>query len=81
MGIIYIRNKHYLKAALQFIKATQLDKYFILGSNTFIAYYHLGAVYEMIGQTENAVTFYQKCGDYILAKERLALIKQTSDPT
>ena len=81
MGIIYIRNKYYLKAALQFIKATQLDKYFILGSNTFIAYYHLGAVYEMIGQTENAVTFYQKCGDYILAKERLALIKQTSDPT
>ena len=72
MGTVYIRNGHYMKAALQFIKATQAEKFFTLGTNSFRAYYHLGAVYEMIGQLDNAILFYQKCGDYDLAKERLA---------
>lgn len=77
MGTIYIRNKHYMKAALQFIKATQAEKFFTLGTNSFRAYYHLGAVYEMIGQPENALLFYEKCGAYDLAQERIKFLKES----
>lgn len=71
MGLIYIRNKFYLKAALQFIKATSLEKFFTLGTNSFIANFNLGAVYEMIGNPEMALVFYQKCGDYPKAIARI----------
>ena len=77
IGTVYIRNEHYMKAALQFIKATQTEKFFTLGTNSFRAYYHLGAVYEMIGQPENALIFYEKCGAYDLAQERIKFLKES----
>lgn len=77
MGVIYMRNGHYMKAALQFIKATQAEKFFTLGTNSFRAYYHLGAVYEMIGQPENALLFYEKCGAYDLAQERIKFLRES----
>lgn len=77
IGTVYIRNEHYMKAALQFIKATQAEKFFTLGTNSFRAYYHLGAVYEMIGQPENALLFYEKCGAYDLAQERIKFLKES----
>lgn len=77
MGTVYIRNGHYMKAALQFIKATQTEKFFTLGTNSFRAYYHLGAVYEMIGQPENALLFYEKCGAYDLAQERIKFLRES----
>ena len=77
IGTVYIRNEHYMKAALQFIKATQTEKFFTLGTNSFRAYYHLGAVYEMIGQPENALLFYEKCGAYDLAQERIKFLKES----
>lgn len=77
MGTVYIRNENYMKAALQFIKATQTDQFFTLGTNSFRAYYHLGVVYEMIGQPENALLFYEKCGSYDLAQERIQFLQKT----
>ena len=75
MGTIYLRHKDYMKAAMQFVKATTTERYFTLGANSFIAYYHLGVVNELLGQKEQAVTFYQLSGDYPPAVERLQAIK------
>ena len=76
MGTIYLKHKNYMKAALQFIKATTTEQYFTFGSNSFIAYYHLGVVYEMIGQPAMAMDFYRQCGDYEPAKERIKVITE-----
>lgn len=76
MGVIYLRNKYYMKAALQFIKATTTTNFFTLGTNSFIAYYHLGAVYEMIGKPDMALDFYRQCGDYKKAVERIKILTE-----
>lgn len=76
MGTIYLRRKNYMKAALQFIKATTTEKYFTLGANSFIAFYHLGVVYELIGKPDMALDFYKQCGDYEPASERIKLITE-----
>lgn len=76
MGTAYLRNKQYVKAALQFIKATTTERFFTLGANSFIAFYHLGVVYEMLGQYDMSLDFYKQCGDYAPALERMKLITE-----
>lgn len=76
MGTAYLRNQNYLKAALQFVKATTTERFFTLGANSFIAFYHLGVVYEMLGKRDMALDFYKQCGDYPAALERIKLLTE-----
>lgn len=80
LGFLYMetgRTDDILKAALHFIQATNCHKWKTLGSNSFLAYYNLGILYEMIGNREMAILFHQKAGDYSGSIERLKLLLQT----
>ncbi len=75
MGFIYMKSGNYLKSALHFIKATTLNDFFVEGTNSFLAFHHLGVVYEMIGNKEMALMFYEKAGDYPKAVEQVKRLK------
>ena len=79
MGYIYMKNGNYLKAALNFIKATTLTEFKVEGTNSFLAYYHLGITYEMIGNAEMALMFYEKAGNYPKAIAQVERLKKTPE--
>ncbi|MDE7280287.1 MAG: hypothetical protein K2N36_00915, partial [Ruminiclostridium sp.] len=75
MGNIYL-NLHEpqpLKAMMEYVKASQAPEHREEGANTFIPYYNMGLVNEMMGNAEAAISFYQKSAayDYPFAVERL----------
>lgn len=71
MGVAYLNSNQPLKAMMEFIKATQCPIVHDEGSNTYLPYYNMGLVNEILGNLPSAIDFYKKCGDYSLAKERL----------
>lgn len=71
MGLIYLRNGQYMKALLEFIKATTFETAHVTGANTFIPSYNIGLINEMMGEKEMALVHYRKCGDFPLALEKI----------
>lgn len=76
MGIIYLRNGLVEAAADEFLKATSMVNYHVEGTNTFIPFYNLGCINEVIGNTDIAIELYEKCGDFPNAKDRLLELKK-----
>ncbi len=78
MGNIYLNQKppQPLKAMMEYVKASQSPNHREEGSNTYIPYYNMGLVNEMLGNAEAAISFHQKSAayDYPLAIERLAAL-------
>ena len=73
MGVAYLNTNQPLKAMMEFVKATQCPNVSNEGSNTYIPYYNMGLVNEMLGNAESAISFYKKSAEYEypLALERL----------
>lgn len=71
MGLIYMNNERFEDAVREFIKATGHRECRNSGANSYAAYYNIGVIYECLGQTDEARTYYKKCGDYEPAKKRL----------
>lgn len=76
IGYIYMKAGNYMQSALNFIKATTLSEYLVLGTNSFLAHYHLGVVYEMIGNKEMALMFYKKAGTFPKAAEQVLRLEK-----
>lgn len=78
MGNIYLNltNPQPLKAMMEYVKASQCPEAQEEGANTFIPYYNMGLINEMLGNIPAAVNFYQKSAayDYPLAIERLTIL-------
>ena len=74
MGIIYLRNGLVAQAIQEFTTATTMELARVEGTNSFIPHYNLGCIYEVLGNTRQAITHYQACQDFSLAKERLQLL-------
>lgn len=74
MGLIYMNNGLFDKAISEFRKATTFKSCSIEGSNSYLANYNIGVIYECTGNTKVARNFYQKCRNYEPAKARLALL-------
>jgi len=70
MGLIYMNNALFDKAIQEFKKATAYASSTVEGVNSFLAYYNIGVIYECLGQTKEALSYYRKCGDYTPARER-----------
>lgn len=76
LGLIYMNNEKFDQAVEMFLSATKCETARMRGANSFLAYYNAGVVRECLGDRKNASDFYEKCGNYPKAKERLAAIKQ-----
>lgn len=73
MGLIYMNNARFEEAVAEFLKAVKHKECRNQGTNSYAAYYNIGVIYECLGDGDKAREFYQKCGEYELAKKRLRL--------
>lgn len=71
MGSIYLKAGLLENAVDEFFKATTFKTAATEGVNTFIPLYNLGIINEVLGNTEDAVELFRKCGDYGPARERI----------
>lgn len=71
MGIIYSKKNMFEEAIAEFTKATTLTSYSRKGVNSYRAYFNIGSIYEMLGEKDKAKEYYQKCGDFANAVNRL----------
>ncbi len=76
-GYVHFKSNNYLKAMLYFIQATQVPDFHIEGTNSYMAFYYLGVIYNMMGDIKMARMFYEKCGDFEKAKICLAELPDT----
>ena len=71
MGRIYTVNEKYPQAVEQFIKATTFETSKFHGANSFLSFYQIGLICEKLGDINNALTYYHKCGNYPPALEQM----------
>lgn len=71
MGLIYLRNGMVLEALEEFLKATEFETARTEGANSFIPYFNMGCIQEVLGETEMARILYEKCGNFEPALKRL----------
>ena len=76
LGYVYMNNERFLDAIQAFLKATEFATARTVGANSYLAYYNVGVIYECLGQREQAKTYYDKCGAYAQAKERIAALEK-----
>ena len=71
IALIFMNNGKFPEAIEEFLKATNKSEGKMEGVNSFLAYYNIGVIYECIGNQAYAKSFYQKCGNYEPALQRL----------
>lgn len=71
MGQIYFNNDMYMQAYAEFIKCLTMKENRTKGVTTFFPCHNIGVINEIFGNTEGAITFYKKAGDYPRSVERL----------
>ena len=71
IGIIYMNNAKFKEAVESFLKCTELPYSKVEGINTYIAYYNIGVIYDVLGFREKAIEYYRKSGNYEPALKRL----------
>jgi len=77
MGLIYMNNELFDEAVAEFLKATKYAQSRTVGANSHLAFYNIGVIYECLGRTDKARTFYEKCVAYGPAQDRLrALLRE-----
>jgi glycosyltransferase involved in cell wall biosynthesis len=76
LGILRMNAALFQEAIVAFLQATRCQAHQTAGINSFLAYYNIGVIYEVLGQKVTAKKFYQKCGNYDLAKKGLQRIRK-----
>lgn len=71
MGRIYMANGQYMKAMMEFVKAVHCPVARENGTNSFICYYNMGLINEMMGDIPAALTHYRNCGDFPMALAKI----------
>lgn len=76
MGVIYMRSGQYLKAMTEFLKATMHPVAHNEGANSYIPLYNMGIINEMAGNKDDAINYYERCGNFKMAQDRLSELKK-----
>lgn len=77
MGLIYMNNGLFDAAIAEFKKSTTIEEFSVDGVNSYMANYNIGVIYECTGHIGEAREYYEKCGEYEPAKQRLSKIQST----
>lgn len=76
MGLVYMNNGLFDQAIAEFQKAASMEDFAVEGTNSYMANYNIGVIYECTGHIPEAGEYYEKCGEYTPAKQRLKEIKK-----
>lgn len=71
MGKIYQTGRLYDKALMEFLRATTTQKHFTEGTNSYLAYFEIGMIYELQQQPDEAIKYYKKAGSYEPALKKI----------
>ena len=74
MGLVYMNNGLFDQAISEFQKAASMEDFSVEGTNSYMANYNIGVIYECTGHITEAREYYEKCGEYALARQRLAAL-------
>ena len=74
MGLIYMNNGLFDQAISEFQKAASMEDFAVEGTNSYMANYNIGVIYECTGHIAEAREYYEKCGEYEPAKQRLKVL-------
>lgn len=77
MGRIYMANELYPQAVEQFHKATTIENCKFHGANSFLSFYHIGLICDKLGDTANAIAYYEKCGNYPPARQKAEKLRHS----
>ncbi len=75
MGLIYMQNANFEKAVFCLYEASKIPECMVVGVNSYLAFYNIGVIYECLGNPAKAKKYYEKCGDFDKAKERLKALE------
>ena len=76
LGLIYMNNAQFSKAVESFLAATQIPSCVVDGVNSYSAFYNVGVILECLGDTKNALVYYEKAGNYTPALAGIERCKQ-----
>ena len=76
LGLIYMNVADFEFAIDEFLKATKAPKCHVQGSDSFLAYYNIGVIFECLGQKSEALKYYELCGDFEPALSRKEFLAQ-----
>lgn len=71
LGLIEMNNSNFQIAAETFLKCTEFKEGKIEGITSYLPLYNTGVIFECLGFKEEALKYYQLCGDYEPAIKRL----------
>lgn len=71
MGLIYLRSGSLISAMSEFLKAITCPIAHVEGANSFIPYYNMGCINELLGDMQTALTLYRKCGNFPMAISKI----------
>lgn len=75
IALVLMNKGRFQESIEEFIKATKKKTCKMAGVNGHLAFYNIGVIYDCLGDINNARKYYEMCGAYKLAKERLQILK------
>lgn len=74
MGLIYMNNARFEDAVNELLKAKTYPKCNLVGVNSYLADYNVGVIFECLGHTKEALSYYRQCGEYEKATARIEFL-------
>jgi len=71
IGLIYMNNAKFNQAVESFLECTKFINSKVEGITTYISYYNIGVIYDVLGFREKAIEYYDMCGKYEPARSRI----------
>ena len=72
MGLVSMNNGSFSEAIEQFLQCIDNKEGKVEGINSYLSNYNIAVIYECLGYQAEAVSYYQKCGNYPAARKRLS---------
>jgi tetratricopeptide (TPR) repeat protein len=76
LGLVYMNNGMFSRGAEYFLRCLGNKAGKIAGINSYLPAYNAAVIHECLGQVTEAIYYYEKCGDYPVALERLKMLNR-----
>lgn len=71
MGLVYMNNAKFTLAVESFLKCSKFKTSKVQGITSYLSFYNIGVIFDVLGFREKATEYYRMCGNYEPAIQRL----------